>query len=355
MPDFDALFKKIDQKSSKDKHSAAYRAGDLRIKSRIPFAIPTCIPELDVSLGRPGWPAGRIIELYGLEACGKTTAAVHALAKAQRMGGGGVYIDTEKTYDPERMTDLGVDVEGNFAVLDADTTDAAFRCAENTMISIKEVGFNKPFVVILDSVTGSQNEYASGREIGEEARVGQDARVIRGAMRKITPGVAESKVLFFLINHAISTASGNPYQKQYKAAGGNTIKLLGTVRIEFRQGTAIKDPQDKDRRLGQNIYINLEKLKGSRLEWPTIKARLLNDCGFDTEGSLLEAGLKTGFIEHTKGSKSYYLGDKEFSKDDWHTVVMENGGVDTFYDTFLSWSLEAGKIRPWGGSLNVKQ
>lgn len=347
--DFDSIFKHVAKKTAKDANADLHKAGDISIRSYVPFGILTGLPMLDLSIGRPGWPAGRCIELYGFEASGKTTAALHALAQAQRVGGGGMYIDTEQTWDEPRARDIGVNPDVNFAPVSVKSVDAAFRVTQAILEGRKKTGdYSKPFVIIIDSITGSANEYTKSREIGEEERIGQDARVIRGGMRRIIADVAETKINLFMVNHAISKVAVFKFSKTSQAAGGHAIKLLSTVRCEFKAIGRIKDPFDKERVIGQKVRIEIEKLKGSRLEWPIVNANLMGDIGFDTEESLLEAGIRVGFVKHEPGSKDYSFGEKGFPKTDWPHIVAENGGVDKFYDTFIKWALDNEKLKRWG-------
>ena len=97
MGDFDELFKLADKGLKKDAYASMKRAGDITLGSYVPFGILTGLPELDLRMGRPGWPAGRPIEVYGFEHCGKTSLALHAIAQAQKVGGAGVFIDTMRS------------------------------------------------------------------------------------------------------------------------------------------------------------------------------------------------------------------------------------------------------------------
>lgn len=343
---FEQIFKHIAKASSKDPDAVLRKAGDIKLGSSVPFGIPTGIPRLDISLGRTGLPAGRVIEFFGFEGCGKSTAALHVLAQAQRLGGGGILIDTEFAFDEDRATEIGVDIDNNFAPSEVDTIEAVFRQIERSINGLIESDFNKPFIIIVDSVTGVASEHERDKEFGSEARVGQDARVIRQGMRRIMPSLAKSKACLLFINHAISKVAANPYAKQSQASGGHAIKFYSTVRCEFSNAGMEKD--DNHKRLGQKINITVEKLKKSRLEYPAIKNVFLsNDNGFDMTEELLEAATMVGFVKHPSGSKTYSLNDKEFARADWPTIVGELGGPQVAYEAFLKWCKQNGKIKPW--------
>jgi RecA/RadA recombinase len=264
------------------------------------------------------------------------------------MGGSGVFIDTEKTWDEERAAEIGVDVENNFGIGDADSIEAGFRMVQKIVESKKKHKEGKPFVVVIDSITGTATEYLKSREIGEEPRVGQDARAIRTGMRQIIADVAESKINLFMINHAIAKMATHRFAKQSEAAGGHAIKIFSTIRCSMANIAWIPDPDNKDKRLGQKIGIRIEKLKGSRLDYPQVKEiPLLNTIGFDTEASLLAAGIKSGWVHHEEHSQSYTLGDLEFPKIDWPSIVLQHGGIDAAYQEFIDWCIAEGKMKPW--------
>jgi len=350
MSSFDAIFKAVAKSTAKDPLASVHKAGDITIKSHIPWGVLTGIPELDLNLGRPGWPAGRCVELYGFEHCGKTTLAYHAIAQAQRAGGNAWFIDTEKSWDEDRAVQCGVNINpSRFGIGDADSIDAAFRLVQSILIARKDDYDGKPFVIVIDSVTGVATEVMKKKAIGEEDRVGQDARTIRGGMRRIGPDMAETNTNLFMVNHETSLIALTKWAKQSDSSGGHSIKLAATVRCAMKHSGWFTDEENKDRRLGQKIKIKVEKLKGSRLDFPEVKETLLlNTIGFDTQTSLLKAGCTSGWVEHKKGSQDYKFGEVSFPKRDWGQVVFDMGGIDKAYPLFIKWCMEEGHISPWG-------
>jgi RecA/RadA recombinase len=354
MSNFDDIFKAVKADCKKDALATVHKSGDLSIKSHIPWGVLTGLPELDLHIGRPGWPAGRVVEMYGFEHCGKTTLAYHAIAQAQLAGGGAYFIDTEKSWDEERAIQCGIDPDINFAIGDADSVDAAFRLAQSILKHRKEKNDGLPFVIAIDSVTGAATESMRSKVIGEEERVGQDARAIRGGMRRIGPDIAETNTNLFMINHATANITANKYAKQSDSSGGHSIKLAASVRCAMKSAgwIKVKDGPEAGKRLGQQISIAVEKLKGSRLDYPEVKKTpLLNTIGFDTAESLLRAGDQSGWIEHKKGSKEYKLGGTTFSKADWPDIVFQHGGINNAYQEFIDWCIEDGCMSHWGHPL----
>jgi recombination protein RecA len=360
MSSFDDIFKAVDKKISGPKGdplSSQHKAGDLTISSYIPFSIPTGVPELDFNIARPGWPAGRVIELFGYEHCGKTTLAYHAIAEAQRMGGGGYFIDTEKSWDERRAVQCGINPDLNFRIMDCDSIEAVFRSILTIVDARLASNDGKPFIIVVDSVTGTATEFMKKHEMGKEERIGQDARAIRGGMRRVMEKLAKAKVNLFMINHAIATCATFKFAKQSEAAGGHAIKLFSTVRVNLTgSGWITVGEKDQKRRIGQKISMRVEKLKGSCMSQPDIKeVALYNTHGFDTLGSLLDAGVKAGWVTHKKGSQDYAIdalaGDDEmvgFSRDNWEHVVNDRGGLHAAYREFVDWCMEQGIMETWG-------
>ena len=348
---FDNIFKSVAKAVKKDGLASIHKAGDLTISSHIPFAIRTGIPELDYNINRPGWPAGRCIELFGFEHCGKTTLALHAIAEAQRMGGAAYFIDTEKSWDDRRAQQVGVNVDTRFGIGDADSIEAAFRLILAMIAGRLQYNDGKPFVIVVDSVTGTSTEFMKKHEMGKEERVGQDARTIRGGMRRIMADLAKANVTLIMINHAISTIPKFQFAKQSEAAGGHAIKLFATVRVNLAStGWITEGPTDGPKtRVGQKIMMKVEKLKNSSMTQAMIKEiALLNTTGFDTEGNLLDAGINAGWIDHKFKSQEYRLHDEVFPRVDWPAIVQQMGGINAAYNTFLGWCQENGTMDTWG-------
>jgi len=351
VPTFDDLFSKINKDIAKDPGCSVKRPGDITLSSRIPYGIPSGIPELELAIGRPGIPAGRITELYGFERSGKTTAALHILASAQRMGGGGMYIDSESTWDEERAIQLGVDPDKNLIIGEVQNIEGIFRLLLSSLDNLREVGLTKPFVFVVDSITGVESEVNDdAKKFGKEARVGQDARLIRRGVRLTNKKIAETKAAAIFINHAISNINSNPFAPQSTAAGGRALKLFSTLRIQFSQGSEIQDKRGEKGEIrlrhGMTSNIKVEKLKGSKLMFQFFQLDLLDEGGFDTASSLLKAGVHTGWIEK-ENPKTYKLGDHEFPEADWRSVISILGGKDVAYESWLKWCLENKKLNLW--------
>jgi recombination protein RecA len=351
MSSFDDMFKAVAKKSKGDANTMVFRPGDINIKSNIPWSIRTGLPELDFNMGKPGWPAGRVAELYGFEHCGKTTLGYHAMAQAQRMGGSAWFLDTEKSWDELRAMDCGVDPDFRVGIGDPDSVDAMFRQIQYILEARAEDNDGKPLVIVVDSVTGAATEGMKAKTIGEIEKIAQDAKAIRGGIRRIQPDIAGLNINLFMINHATANITSNKYAKQSDSSGGHSIKLAATVRVAMKAAGWIKTA-DKTMRLGQKVSLQVEKLKGSQLDYPEVKdTPLLNTVGFDTTESLLRAGIKSGWVDHKPSTKVYKLYDEEFDRKAWPDMVFARGGIDTVYGEWIDWCIEDGCMTRWGRGL----
>lgn len=349
---FDSIFKGIQKSIEGDKNSRLYKSGDITMNSEVPYGILTGIPRLDLAIGRPGYPAGKVIEAFGFEKSGKSTALQHAIAQAQRAGGGGLLIDTEFSYDEDRAIQLGIDPDKNFAVAEADSVESIFRIVDGAITSILDSGFDGPFIVGVDSITGVATELEHKKKFGEAARVGEDARAIRGSMRKLMPKLAKSKVCLYFVNHAIAKVAAMAFAKQSDSSGGHAIKFFASLRCSFAGSGQLSDGTKEEKKLdGQKISIRVEKLKRAALSHPVINdIELRNDFGISLTNELLLAGKKTGFIEVLNQRTSKYK-DIDFTNPDWPDVVKEVGGPQKVYNEFIEDSITKGLLRPWNEHL----
>ena len=326
-------------------------SSELFTGSSIPYGVKTGVPMLDLALGRCGWPAGRIIEIYGFEGSGKSSIGLMGIANVQRMGGIGIYIDSEKTFDPVRAEVLGVKLDyGNtFLVIEVKSLDAGFRAIQNICQSMRDSGLDRPVLMVYDSVTGAPNEYDLEQELGKEQRTGHEAKVIRQGIRAVATEISETKAILLLVNHAIAKITS--YGKQSQAAGGHAIKLWASNRVELKNIGKVKD---KDKTiLGMQVKICLEKNKVSGITIDEVEIDLMNQGGFDTAGNLLEACIRVEMVGHKKGSKDYTFTTDEgeevvFPREGWPKLCAQYGGVYPMYDLFYKYCISHGHMRTYG-------
>ncbi len=194
-------------------------------------AIPTGSVALDRALGIGGLPRGRIVEIYGPEASGKTTLALHAVAEAQKLGGEAAYVDVEHALDPVYAKALGVNVD-DLLISQPDTAEQALEIAEALIRS------GAVDILVIDSVAALVPRAEIEGEMGDN-QVGAQARLISKAMRKLTGVVSKSNCLLIFINQLrmkIGVVYGNPEV----TTGGNALKYYASVRLDVRRTETLK-------------------------------------------------------------------------------------------------------------------
>ncbi|MCM1528970.1 MAG: recombinase RecA [Alistipes sp.] len=195
-------------------------------------AIPTGSMTLDMALGIGGVPRGRIVEIYGPESSGKTTVALSVIAQAQKMDGEAAFIDVEHALDPVYAKALGVDID-NLLVSQPDSGEQALEIAEALIRS------GAIDVIVIDSIAAMTTRAEIDGEMGDQ-HVGQLARLMSQAMRKLTAAISKSNCVAIFINQ-IREKIGVMYGNPETTPGGRALKFYASVRIEVRKGEAIKD------------------------------------------------------------------------------------------------------------------
>lgn len=194
--------------------------------------IPTGSMTLDMALGIGGIPRGRIVEIYGPESSGKTTVALHCIAEAQKLGGEVAFIDVEHALDPVYAEKLGVDIE-NLLVSQPDSGEQALEIAEALARS------GAIDCIVIDSVAAMVTKAEIDGVMGD-THVGQLARLMSQAMRKLTSVISKSNCAAIFINQVrekIGVIYGNPET----TPGGRALKFYSTIRIEVRRGEQLKN------------------------------------------------------------------------------------------------------------------
>lgn len=204
---------------------------------------------LDAALGVGGVPRGRIVEIFGPEASGKTTLALHLMAEAQKEGGIAAFIDAEHAFDAAYAKNLGVDID-NLLVSQPDTGEQALEIAE-TLVRSGAVD-----VIAVDSVAALVPKAEIEGEMGD-SHMGLQARLMSQAMRKLAGTVSKSKTCLAFINQIrmrIGVMFGNPET----TPGGTALKFYSSVRLDIRRISSIKEG---DRILGSRTRVRVMKNK----------------------------------------------------------------------------------------------
>ena len=212
-------------------------------------AIPTGSLTLDMALGVGGLPRGRITEIYGPEASGKTTLALHCVAETQKLGGYAAYIDAEHALDPLYARNLGVNID-ELLVSQPDSGEQALEIAEALVRS------NAIECLVIDSVAALVPQQEIDGEMGD-SHVGAQARLMSQAMRKLSAVISRTNCVVIFINQLrekIGVMYGNPEV----TTGGRALKFYATVRIDIRKASVIKEGADT---IGNQIKCKVVKNK----------------------------------------------------------------------------------------------
>ena len=273
----------IDQITKAYGEGAIMKMGDRTADMKIEIVPTGCLP-LDIALGVGGLPRGRVTEIFGPEASGKTTVCLHLIKEAQKLGGTAAFIDAEHAIDASWAATIGVDLD-NLLISQPDNGEQALEIVETLVRS------NAVDVIVIDSVAALVPKAEIEGEMGD-SMMGVQARLMSQALRKLTGAISKSKTIVIFTNQLrqkIGIMFGNPET----TPGGLALKFYASVRLDVRKIANIKTSSGAS--VGSQHRVRVIK---NKIAPPFKEAEfdIMNNEGISVYGSLLDLAISYGLI-----------------------------------------------------------
>ncbi|MEX2438069.1 MAG: recombinase RecA [Candidatus Babeliales bacterium] len=277
----EVTFSQIDKQYGKGAVMLLGQAASVKID-----AISTGSILIDKAIGIGGLPRGRIVEIYGPEASGKTTLALHSIAQAQKKGGICAFIDAEHALDPSHAKKLGVDTE-NLIISQPDYGEQALDIAEMLIRS------GAVDIIVIDSVAALVPKAELEGDMGD-VHMGLQARLMSQALRKLSPVVHKSKAILTFINQVRQNINSmSAFGPKETTTGGKALKFYASLRIDVRRIASLKKNEEH---FGNRISVKIAKNKVAP-PFKVVELDLLFNEGISSELDLLDAALHYGIVK----------------------------------------------------------
>ncbi len=277
-------------------------------------AIPTGALSLDLATGIGGVPRGRVVEIFGPEAGGKTTLALHIIAEAQKKEGMAAFIDAEHALDLSYAERLGVDVK-SLLISQPDSGEQALEIAE-TLVRSGAID-----VIVIDSVAALVPRAEIDGEMGD-AQVGLQARLMSQALRKLTAVISKSKTCVIFINQLrmkIGVMFGNPEV----TSGGNALKFYASLRLDIRRIESIKQGETI---IGNRVRVKIAKNKLAP-PFRQTEFEIIYGTGISKEGDILNLAIERNIIDKSGAWFTYGNSRIGQGKENARAYLKENPNI----------------------------
>lgn len=293
---------------------------------------------LDLALGIGGIPKGRIVEIYGPESSGKTTVALHCVAEAQKAGGTAAFIDVEHALDPEYAANLGVDID-SLLVSQPDSGEQALEIAEALVRS------GAIDIIVIDSVAALVTKAEIEGDMGD-AHVGQLARLMSQALRKLTGALSKTGCAAIFINQ-LRDKIGVIYGSSETTTGGRALKFYSSVRIDVRKIEPIKSNGEI---IGSHTRAKVVKNKVA----PPFKEGefdIMYGKGISHEGEVVDVGVRYGVL--VRSGAWFYYGDTRLGqgRDNVKQLLIDNPELEKEIEDKVIAAVEAEKSKKSGNEV----
>lgn len=267
---------------------------------------------VDYALGIQGFPRGRIIEIYGPEASGKTTLALQAIAQAQKQGGICAFIDAEHALDPVYAGRLGINTN-DLLISQPDYGEQALDIAEMLIRS------GAVDIIVVDSVAALVPKAELEGDMGD-VHVGLQARLMSQALRKLTPVVHKSKTVLIFINQIRQNINAMAFGNKEVTSGGNALKFYASLRLDVRRIESLKKD---DVNIGNRVAIKVAKNKMAP-PFKRVEVDLIFSEGISKELDLIDAALEFGVIKQSGSWFSFGNEKLAQGRDQVKQLIKEN-------------------------------
>lgn len=343
-PDIE-LIKKLQSKFKKNYGSSAVTALGEKSHTEVMSGISSSSLCLDMAIGRPGIPVGRITEISGLESVGKSLIGLHCLAEVQRIGGIGILLDAESGLDLTFAKNIGLEPGPSIFVIQPDdpTLEDAFEMIEVTVQEIRDIHPDVPLLVLFDSIAGvpCRVELEGNYDSKDMA---PHARVLSKGMRKLTGVCTKYHVALVLINQ-LRDKIGGYSRSGPDSFGGRAIRFHLSLRLRIKRTDMVKTD---DGIIGIKTKVQVIK---NKLAAPYKSCELVFhfEKGLDKAGDLLEAAKHIGVVKSEGAWYKLDGRDSKFARKQWRGILAnELGGWEKYKDFLEKEAIKCGLLLPYG-------